>query len=234
MKSTTVMVKTNDFSESWSLVVYAAMHYGITIPADETPNAPLCKDISLITELSGNAIQQIKDRQFHPLYPQQKGVDAYVKQFNPTISECVNILDPYTGFDYTYYERLFLHHLQMYKIIDNFHPYNRRLQGTTWIPEKDLFSYESVPCLQRISMRNYGDGTCEITFTWRSRDLYKAYQMNLVGLINAILPQIEKKYGIECVKITDRVDYAHVYEDDWEIAKQIPVNMRDVHNKIML
>jgi len=194
----------------------------------------LCKDISLITELSGNAIQQIKDRQFHPLYPQQKGVDAYVKQFDPSISECVKILDPYMGFDYTYYERLFLRHLQMYKIIENFHPYNRRLQATTWIPEKDLFSNESTPCLQRVSMRNYGDGTCEITFTWRSRDLYKAYQMNMVGLVGAIIPKLEDKYGVECVKITDRIDYAHVYEDDWEIARKIPVDMRLTHRCILV
>lgn len=60
-------------------------------------------------------------------------------------------------------------------------PYSRRAQAITWRPLVDPFHIDP-PCLQRIYMRVKDDSLLMQT-TWRSRDLFRAWEANVNGMI---------------------------------------------------
>ncbi|MFW9948368.1 MAG: thymidylate synthase, partial [Candidatus Odinarchaeota archaeon] len=60
-------------------------------------------------------------------------------------------------------------------------PYSRRAQAITWRPLVDPFHIDP-PCLQRIYMR-IKDGKLLMQTTWRSRDLFRAWEANVNGMI---------------------------------------------------
>ncbi|MEJ2249636.1 MAG: thymidylate synthase, partial [Candidatus Lokiarchaeota archaeon] len=60
-------------------------------------------------------------------------------------------------------------------------PYSRRAQAITWRPLIDPF-HEDPPCLQRIWMR-VKNGELIMQTTWRSRDLFRAWEANVNGTI---------------------------------------------------
>ena len=200
------------------------------------------KEICLTIELSGRAIQQILEGDIHPLYPQKRATDSYTKQFIKGSEEYENAN---TGFDYTYPQRLFDRPLcvyyeggkccanscdmeeceegvcymdQMKRIAENFNEFDRRLQAVTWDYQQDLVTDKSVPCLQNIHVRYLGNGTYEIHLHWRSRDLFKAWQLNKVGIIRSIDLYIKKYSNTEfrCVRVIDHIDMAHVYQSGWD------------------
>jgi thymidylate synthase len=73
---------------------------------------------------------------------------------------------------------------------------------------------------------------------WRSRDLNKAYLWNILGLINSIdklVKESREKLGqepIELAKIVDHISSLHIYEAEWEAAKKVPINLKDVFQYI--
>lgn len=240
MHPKTFLIKSKTFGTAWALSVYTAMRFGKILPAESEPNSPLTRDIDLEVELTGDALQQILDAQIHPLYPQKHGVSEYRNQFNPMSDDCKKSLDPESGFDYTYYQRLCLHGEkridQIEKMAENLQPYNRRLQAITWEVPLDLCALKSTPCLQRVHVRQLSSGTYEVVFDWRSRDIYKAFQMNLVGLLYFVDSRINEaraKFGMEplkCVKLVDKTDCAHIYEEDWNAALRVPVSAQSLND----
>ena len=60
-------------------------------------------------------------------------------------------------------------------------PYSRRAQAITWRPLVDPYHVDP-PCLQRIFMR-IKDGKLIMQTTWRSRDLFRAWEANVNGMI---------------------------------------------------
>src|SRR5450756_149158 len=59
---------------------------------------------------------------------------------------------------------------------------SRRRQAITWIPERDLLVKEDQPCLQRLWVRDIGNGNAEMHCMWRSRDLFAAWNSNICHL----------------------------------------------------
>ncbi len=98
---------------------------------------------------------------------------------------------------------------------------SRRLQATTWIPERDLFVKEDQPCLQRLWFRNLGDNNVEMHCMWRSRDCYAAWNSNMVGLLTMVKREILEPNELDLVKIIDFCNSLHIYEADWEAAAQV-------------
>lgn len=95
---------------------------------------------------------------------------------------------------------------------------SRRQQAITWIPERDLFCKEDQPCLQRLWLRNLGDGNAELHCMWRSRDLYSAWNSNMVGLLTMIKREILRPNEMRLIKVVDFCNSLHIYEADWEAA----------------
>lgn len=228
----TITIKTQDFNIAWSLSLHTAMHRGMVIPEcplTEKPNVQLTMDMSLLTELTGAALEQILNSEMHNAFPQKNGVYSYEQQFIEGSDEWKRANDAENGFDYTYWERLCKYTIgeiqtdQLKYICENLNAFDRRLQAITWNVEKDLGSEKSTPCLQLVQLRNLGNGHYQIWLTWRSRDLYRAWQSNLIGLLKFIDLTVKKYHNLQLIKVEDRVNSAHVYEENWDEALRVPV-----------
>jgi thymidylate synthase len=97
-------------------------------------------------------------------------------------------------------------------------PYSRRAQAITWIPQCDPPT-DDPPCLQRVWARMLpaGDGyTLNLNTHWRSRDLYKAWFMNVFAvtdLMGRMAVELSERMGVpvECGRYVDVVDSLHIY-----------------------
>ncbi len=87
-------------------------------------------------------------------------------------------------------------------------PYSRRAQAITWRPLIDPF-HEDPPCLQRIYMRIKNNKLLMQT-TWRSRDLYRAWEANVNGMIR-IQKSVAEELGVEMGHYVDFSNSLHIY-----------------------
>jgi len=95
--------------------------------------------------------------------------------------------------------------------------YTRRAQATTWRPYSDPFRVDP-PCLQRIWARIKNQKLDFHTF-WRSRDLFKAWQTNVNGMI-ALQKMIALRIPIHTGIYVDFSDSLHIYGKDMEQVKK--------------
>lgn len=173
----------------------------------------------------------------HPQFP-TKGLhlSEYEKQFTREYDWKKQ------GFTYTYIDRLTKYpgineHIDQLKVIkeriadriakgDECLVSNRD-QVITWIPEIDLFMEEDQPCLQRIwfQIYKYPDGGIpgrgDFHVVWRSRDLYAAWNSNLVALTKMIDREVFAPNNIEIIRVVDFCNSLHIYEGDQESAKEV-------------
>jgi len=99
-------------------------------------------------------------------------------------------------------------------------PYSRRAVMATAIPFIDNSLKEDVPCLREIQLRaveiENNDLVLNMNTSWRSRDLYKAWPDNIIGITflqGQIARLIEKKSGRK-TKVGSYADYSsslHIY-----------------------
>jgi len=135
---------------------------------------------------------------------------------------------------YTYHQRLVAHPDLDGSTIDQIAlavdrvaktPYTRRAVATTAVPNLDPFLKEDVPCLRELQLRCPEDAESNlrlnVSTAWRSRDLFKAWPDNLIGLtffFQVLARQIEAKAG-KTVKMGSYADYAfslHIYGQDFK------------------
>ena len=150
-------------------------------------------------------------------------------------------IDPAAGkWTYTYHERLFAYcpvqnlrdantprpfeaFDQIRYIIDSLAkcPHTRRGQAITWMPTADPKT-DDPPCLQRIWCRLAADAensdrlVLNMNTHWRSRDLYKAWYMNVYALTDLqriIAEAISKKIDkpVKVGRYVDISDSLHIY-----------------------
>jgi thymidylate synthase len=87
-------------------------------------------------------------------------------------------------------------------------PYSRRCQAITWRPYSDPFR-DDPPCLQRLWFRVI-DGKLTLQTSWRSRDLFKAWQSNVNGMIH-IQKMVADELGVEMGPYVDFSNSLHLY-----------------------
>jgi thymidylate synthase len=135
---------------------------------------------------------------------------------------------------YTYHQRLFAHPDLDGSTIDQIAlavervaqtPYTRRAVATTSVPNLDPFLKEDVPCLREIQLRcpqdAQGNLMLNVSSHWRSRDLFKAWADNVVGLtflFQMLARQIEERAG-KPVRMGSYADYSfslHIYGQDFK------------------
>ncbi|MHA2391870.1 MAG: thymidylate synthase [Promethearchaeota archaeon] len=87
-------------------------------------------------------------------------------------------------------------------------PYSRRAQAITWRPLVDPYHIDP-PCLQRIFMR-IKDEQLIMQTTWRSRDLFRAWEANVNGMIR-IQDNVADKLGVEMGHYLDFSNSLHIY-----------------------
>ena len=87
-------------------------------------------------------------------------------------------------------------------------PYSRRAQAITWRPLVDPY-HADPPCLQRIFMR-IKEGKLLMQTTWRSRDLFRAWEPNVNGMIR-IQKKVADQLGVEMGHYLDFSNSLHIY-----------------------
>ena len=133
---------------------------------------------------------------------------------------------------YTYHQRMFAHPGLDGSIVDQVDlavkrvartPYTRRAVATTAEPNVDVFLDADVPCLREVQLRcpEDADGNLKLNAStyWRSRDLFKAWADNVVGLTFLFRLQADKVAAASgrTVTLGSYADYSsslHIYGQD--------------------
>ncbi len=103
-------------------------------------------------------------------------------------------------------------------------PYSRRAQAITWRPLVDPF-HTDPPCLQRIYMRVKDDRLIMQT-TWRSRDLFRAWEANVNGMIR-IQKYVADQLGLEMGHYLDFSNSLHIYGSTISDVKDMFTRMKN-------
>ncbi|MCX9025713.1 MAG: thymidylate synthase [Candidatus Methanoperedens sp.] len=203
-------------ADAWAQAVNFVMKNGMEI---KTEYGPMSKDICSVIEIR----EPYAEPMLHPQFPTKElHVKEYLKQWERGYDWKKQ------GFEYNYMDRLINYpsrgkDVDQLKAIKDLLPQgvSRRRQAITWIPERDLFVKEDQPCLQRLWVRAIGDGNAEMHCMWRSRDLYAAWNSNMVGLLTMIKREVLEPNNLKLVKVVDFCNSMHIYEADWESASKV-------------
>ena len=102
-------------------------------------------------------------------------------------------------------------------------PYSRRAQAITWRPLVDPYHIDP-PCLQRIFMR-IKEGKLIMQTTWRSRDLFRAWEANVNGMIR-IQKKVADELGVEMGHYLDFSNSLHIYGNTISEVKDMLERMK--------
>ncbi|MCJ7777877.1 MAG: thymidylate synthase, partial [Sedimentisphaerales bacterium] len=221
--------------EAWEKTVLAVWDNGFEVKTQyDKPEDPPSKDATVIITVN-NPFAEPRIHKNFPGGPEE--LEAYRQEVVNGIHD--HWIDPAGGkWTYTYHERLcsyspvedirgthpkrpFSNVNQIQYIVDTLSQadYSRRAQAITWMPTADPTT-DDPPCLQRVWCRliaNGADGfVLNMNTHWRSRDLYKAWFMNVYAftdLQRMIAEQISRKKGVPVSvgRYVDISDSLHIY-----------------------
>ena len=199
----TLSVNALSLPEAWEKAVLAVYHQGLDIKTEyDKPSDPPSKDATVMITVADPFAEPRIHKNF-PGGPEE--LEAYRQEVCQGIHD--HWIDPQAGkWTYTYHERLFAYcptdnlldpaaahkpfqpvdqiEYVAQKLSRTFH--TRRAQAITWMPTADPAT-DDPPCLQRLWFRiTEADENDNLLLNmnshWRSRDLYKAWFMNVYAL----------------------------------------------------
>ncbi len=103
-------------------------------------------------------------------------------------------------------------------------PHTRRAQAITWRPYSDLIT-EDPPCLQRLYFR-VKHNKLMLQTTWRSRDLFKAWEANVNAMIR-IQKQVADRIGIDVGEYVEFINSLHIYGRDIQEVTKLLKEIKD-------
>ncbi len=221
--------------EAWEKAMLAVWKQGFEVKTQyDKPDDPPSKDATVMVTVS----DPFNEPRIHKNFPGgPEELEAYRQEVVGGIHD--HWIDPAAGkWTYTYHERLFAYCPveelrdanapkpfpavnQIQYIIDALAGagHTRRAQAITWMPTADPQT-DDPPCLQRIWCRLVADETGQLSLNmnthWRSRDLYKAWFMNVYALTDlqrTIAQGIAEKCGqpVGVGRYVDISDSLHIY-----------------------
>jgi thymidylate synthase len=237
--------------EAWEKAVLAVWDEGVEVKTQyDKPEDPPSRDATVMITVN----EPFAEPRIHKNFPGgPEELEAYRQEVVDGIHD--HWIDPAAGkWTYTYHERLFAYAPvedirnpnspkpfssvnQIQYIIDALSDvdFTRRAQAITWMPTADPKT-EDPPCLQRIWCRLISDNNGQLTLNmnthWRSRDLYKAWFMNVYALTDLqriIAEQIAHKINKPVIigRYVDITDSLHIYGSYFEDAKKEVEKMRN-------
>ena len=230
-----IFVTADCLPEAWEKAVLAVWDHGLEIKTQyDKPQDPPSKDATAMITIA-NPLAEPRIHKNFPGGPAE--LEAYRQEVVNGIHD--HWIDPAAGkWTYTYHERLFAYCPvedirnpdspkpfrkvnQIQYVIDKLAQtaHTRRAQATTWMPTADPRT-DDPPCLQRIWCRLVSDDDGELSLDmnshWRSRDLYKAWFMNVYALTDLqriITGRISEKINkpVKVGRYVDISDSLHIY-----------------------
>jgi thymidylate synthase len=234
--------------EAWEKAVLAVWDKGLEIKTQyDKFDDPPSKDATVIITVNDPFAEPRIHKNF-PGGPEE--LEAYRQEVVNGIHD--HWIDPAAGkWTYTYHERLFAYCYpkienrkskienpaeggvdQIQYIIDCLSQagHSRRAQAITWIPTADPGT-EHPPCLQRIWCRLVADKAGNLSLNmnthWRSRDLYKAWFMNVYAItdLQRVIAERISQQRNEPVKVGRYVDISdslHIYGSYFDdVAREV-------------
>jgi thymidylate synthase len=231
----TIAITANCLPEAWEKAVLAVWDNGIDIKTQyDRPDDPPSKDATVMVSVADPFAEPRIHKNF-PGGPEE--LEAYRQEVVYGIHD--HWIDPAAGkWTYTYHERLFAYSPaedirkpnsprpfkavdQIQYIVDSLAAttHTRRAQAVTWMPMADPQTHDP-PCLQRVWCRLLADDQGRLVLNmnthWRSRDLYKAWYMNVYALTDlqrAVAEKIARKIGlpVKVGRYVDISDSLHIY-----------------------
>lgn len=231
--------------EAWEKAVLAVWDNGASIKTQyDKPRDPPSRDATVVITVT----EPFSEPRIHKNFPGGPAeLEAYRQEVIGGIHD--HWIDPAAGkWTYTYHERLraycpvenirnadspkpFKKVDQIQHIIDALSQvtHTRRAQAITWMPTADPQT-DDPPCLQRIWCRllaGQQGWVLNMNTHWRSRDLYKAWFMNVYALTDLqrlIAEQIARKLNepVSIGRYVDITDSLHIYGSYFEeVAKEV-------------
>ncbi len=221
--------------EAWEKAVLAVWDEGLEVKTQyDKPDDPPSRDATVMVAVSDPFCEPRIHKNF-PGGPEE--LESYRQEVIGGIHD--HWIDAAAGkWTYTYHERLFAYSPvedirnadsprpfakvnQIQYIIDCLSKagHSRRAQAITWMPTADPDT-DDPPCLQRIWCRLVANEAGELALNmnthWRSRDLYKAWFMNVYALTELqriigekISQKIKKQVTV--ARYVDITDSLHIY-----------------------
>jgi thymidylate synthase len=230
-----ISVRAECLPQAWEQAVLAVWDRGFEVKTQyDKPEDPPSRDATVMITVT----DPFNEPRIHKNFPGgPEELEAYRQEVVDGIHD--HWIDPVAGkWTYTYHERLFAYSPvadlrdpgaarpfgafnQIQYIIDYLARagHSRRAQATTWMPTADPQT-DDPPCLQRIWCRLVADEAGELALNmnthWRSRDLYKAWFMNVYALTDLqriIAEQIAERRGepVRVGRYVDISDSLHIY-----------------------
>ncbi|MCK5270393.1 MAG: hypothetical protein KAJ46_06395 [Sedimentisphaerales bacterium] len=241
--------------EAWEKAVLAVWKKGVDVKTEyDKPEDPPSKDATVIITVA-NPFAEPRIHKNFPGGPEE--LEAYRQEVCNGIHD--HWIDPVAGkWTYTYHERLFAYcptdnlldpnalkpfagfdqiDYVVRKCSETFH--TRRAQAITWMPTADPVT-DDPPCLQRLWFRiikgQDGQPVLNMNSHWRSRDLYKAWYMNVYALTDLqriVAEQISEKIGrdVKVGRYVDITDSLHIYGSYFTEAMSEIEKMQDGNYK---
>ncbi len=230
-----ISVHASCLPEAWEKTVLAVWSQGVDVKTEyDKPSDPPSKDATVMIAVD-NPFAEPRIHKNFPGGPEE--LEAYRQEVCQGIHD--HWIDPAAGkWTYTYHERLFAYapvndlrnpcankpfkpfdqiDYVVRKCSEAFH--TRRAQAITWMPSADPET-DDPPCLQRLWFRiltdEQGRPVLNMNSHWRSRDLYKAWFMNVYALTDLqriIAGRISENVGktVRVGRYVDITDSLHIY-----------------------
>lgn len=241
--------------EAWEKAVLAVWKEGVSVKTEyDKPEDPPSKDATVIITVT-NPFAEPRIHKNFPGGPEE--LESYRQEVCNGIHD--HWIDPVAGkWTYTYHERLFSYcptndlldpkalkpfagfdqiDYVVRKCSETFH--TRRAQAITWMPTADPVT-DDPPCLQRLWFRiiedQDGQPVLNMNSHWRSRDLYKAWYMNVYALTDLqriVAERISEKIGrdVKVGRYVDITDSLHIYGSYFTEAMSEIEKMQDGNYK---
>ncbi|MBN2377804.1 MAG: hypothetical protein JXD22_15510 [Sedimentisphaerales bacterium] len=247
----TLSVSASCLPEAWEKAVLAVWENGVEFKTEyDKPEDPPSRDATVMITVE-NPFAEPRIHKNFPGGPEE--LEAYRQEVCNGIHN--HWIDPVAGkWTYTYNERLFEYcpvedlrnpnatkpfaavdqiEYVVEKLSKTFH--TRRAQAITWMPTADPPT-DDPPCLQRLWFRimrdEAGAAVLNMNSHWRSRDLYKAWYMNVYALTDLqriVAERISENIGepVRVGRYVDISDSLHIYGSYFVEAKPELEKMKD-------
>lgn len=234
-------ISEQNFHQAWWKAIQNVLTQKQPIHFGSLREPKVAWDSTQLIELGGHAITQVLNGEIHPMST-FKAIDSYKREFTYEYLKEYNKKKSVEKFDYLYMDRLaqnlssidrvseieelgttdqinylraMIEEQKDHKISSNY------ILATIWYADFDGGYYNASPCLQIIQLRwNPGD-LIDMHLIWRSRDLYNAWQANIVAIATMINRECIIPNDCKLNRITDYSTSLHIYEGDVEQARRI-------------